>query len=50
MHVKTDPIKIEPIYIEITINHKIQRELDTIFADIDKASTTADYTPLEKVN
>jgi len=50
VHVKTDPIKIEPIYIEITINHKIQRELDTIFADIDKASTTADYTPLEKVN
>lgn len=47
LHVKTDPIKIEPIYIEITVNHRVQQELDDIFAEIDQASTTADYTPLE---
>lgn len=46
IHVKTDPIKIEPIYIEITVNHRVQRELDDIFAEIDQASTTTEYQPL----
>lgn len=46
IHVKTDPIKIEPIYIEITINYEIQRELDDIFGEIDAASQSTDYTPL----
>ena len=45
VQVKTDPIKIEPIYIEITVNHKIQKELDDVFADIDAASETADFGP-----
>ncbi|MGA1205720.1 MAG: hypothetical protein ACO3ZW_07925 [Opitutales bacterium] len=46
VQVKTEPIKIEPIYIEITVNHRVQKELDDVFADIDKASRTADYQPL----
>ena len=45
LQVKTEPIKIEPIYIEITVNHKVQKELDDVFADIDRASETADYKP-----
>jgi hypothetical protein len=44
VQVKTEPIKIEPIYIEITVNHKVQKELDDVFADIDAASETADFT------
>lgn len=48
IHVKTDPIRIEPIYIEITVNHKVQRELDDIFAELDQASTTATYEPLKE--
>lgn len=48
VRVKVDPIKVEPIYIEITVNHKIQKELDDIFADIDKVSETIDYKPLEE--
>ena len=47
IRVKTDPIKIDPIYIEITVNHRIQEELDDIFADIDQASETIEYAPLE---
>ena len=47
VRVKTEPIRIEPIYIEITINHKIQRELDSVFAEIDQASETTEYEPLE---
>jgi hypothetical protein len=46
VRVKTDPIKIEPIYIEITINHRVQKELDNVFADLDKASQTTNYQPL----
>ncbi|NDV61035.1 hypothetical protein G0Q06_01080 [Puniceicoccales bacterium CK1056] len=46
VRVKTDPIKIEPIYVEITINHRVQKELDDVFADLDKASETTDYLPL----
>jgi len=48
VNVKTEPIRIEPIYIEITINHRVQRELDDIFAEIDQASETADYVPVEE--
>lgn len=47
VQVKTDPIRIEPIYIEITINHRIQRELDDLFGAIDQASETMEYQPLE---
>ncbi|MEX0325058.1 MAG: hypothetical protein AB3N33_03105 [Puniceicoccaceae bacterium] len=46
VQVKTEPIRIEPIYIEITVNHKVQQELDDLFADIDQASDTADYAPV----
>ena len=50
VRVKTDPIRIEPIYIEITINHKVQQELDDLFADIDQASETADFEPLTNLD
>ena len=30
VQVKTEPIRIEPIYIEITINHRVQKELDDL--------------------
>ncbi len=43
VQVKTEPIKIEPIYIEITVNHKVQKELDDVFAVIDAASETAEF-------
>ncbi len=48
IRVSTDPIRVEPIYIEVTINHRIQRELEDIFGDIDRASETMDYQPLEE--
>lgn len=48
LHVTTDPIRVEPIYIEITVNHRVQEELDDIFAEIDKASTTTSYEPMEE--
>jgi hypothetical protein len=47
VQVKTEPIRIEPIYIEITVNHRVQKELDDLFEDIDRASETADFVPLE---
>ncbi|MEX0324174.1 MAG: hypothetical protein AB3N63_18595 [Puniceicoccaceae bacterium] len=47
VQVKTEPIRIEPIYIEITVNHRVQKELDDLFGDIDRASETADFEPLE---
>ena len=48
IQVTTEPIKVEPIYIEITINHRVQEALDDIFADLDQASATTDYEPLEE--
>ena len=47
VRVQTDPIRIEPIYIEITVNHRVQQELDNLFAELDQASETADYVPLD---
>jgi hypothetical protein len=47
VNVKTEPIRVEPIFIEITINHRVQEELDSIFGDIDRMSETTDYSPLD---
>jgi len=47
IRLKTEPIRVEPIYIEITINHRVQEVLDDIFSDLDQASQTTDYEPLE---
>lgn len=47
VQVRTEPIRIEPIYIEITVNHRVQKELDDLFGDIDRASRTADFVPIE---
>lgn len=46
--VSTEPIRIEPVYIEITINHKVQKELDDLFAELDQASQAAEYVPYEE--
>ncbi len=48
VRVRTEPIQVEPIYIEITINHRVQEELDSVFSGIDRASETMDYEPLEE--
>jgi len=48
--VDVQPIKVEPIQVEITINHKIQRELDDFFADIDQASETTEYKSVEEAS
>ena len=32
LHVKTDPIKVEPIHIVADINIKVERQLDDFFA------------------
>jgi hypothetical protein len=48
VRVSTEPIRIEPIYIEITINHKIQRELDDIFGELDAASAATEYSPIDE--
>ena len=47
VQVKTEPIKVEPIYIEITVNHRVQEELDSYFREIDQMSETSRYEPLE---
>ncbi|NBD37569.1 MAG: hypothetical protein GVY10_03260 [Verrucomicrobia bacterium] len=48
VQVKTEPIKVEPIYIEITVNHRVQEELDSYFREIDRMSETSRYEPLDK--
>jgi hypothetical protein len=48
VQVKTEPIKVEPIYIEITVNHRVQEELDSYFREIDQLSETSRYEPLDK--
>ncbi len=49
LRVRVDPIQIEPIYIEVTINHRIQRDLEDFFADLDRESAAMDYKPLEEL-
>ena len=34
VRLQVEPIRIEPIYIEMTINHRIQRDLDSFFLPI----------------
>ncbi len=48
VRVKTEPIQVEPIYIEITVNHRIQKELDSYFRELDQMSETSQYKPLEE--
>lgn len=38
VHVKTDPIRIEPIEITMNVNLRIAKELDSFFADLDAQS------------
>lgn len=38
LHVKTDPIRVEPIEITMNVNVRIARELDDFFGDLDAES------------
>ena len=38
VHVKTEPIRIEPIEITMNVNLRIARELDDFFGDLDAES------------
>ena len=49
MRVWVDPIQIEPIYIEVTVNHRIQRDLDDFFADLDRQSEVLEYRAVEEL-
>lgn len=49
VRVRVDPIQVEPIYIEVTINHRIQRDLDDFFADLDRESESMEYKPLDEM-
>lgn len=42
VRLQTDPIRIEPITIEVTVNHRIQDELDNYFGEIDRMSETTE--------
>lgn len=42
VRVQTEPIRIEPITIEVTVNHRIQEELDSYFGEIDRMSETVE--------
>jgi hypothetical protein len=47
VHVKTDPIKVEPIHITMDINVKVERQLDDFFAfekQYDQSAATAPAT------
>ncbi len=49
LRVRVDPIQIEPIYIEVTVNHRIQRDLDSFFGELDRVSEAIDYKPLDEL-
>jgi len=38
VHVKTEPIRVEPIEITMNVNLRVARELDDFFADLDAES------------
>lgn len=40
VNVKTAPIEVKPIHITVDVNIKIEKELDSFFADLDEKSTT----------
>ena len=47
LHVKTDPIRVEPIEItmNMNVNLRIARELDSFFADLDAESKVMEIAP-----
>lgn len=40
IHVKTDPIRVEPIHVTVDVNIRVQKELDDFFGDLDSADPT----------
>jgi hypothetical protein len=47
VHVRTDPIQVEPIHITVDVYVRVDRALDDFFRDIDADSRTLDRTPDE---
>ena len=45
LHVKTDPIKVEPIHIVADINIRVERQLEDFFA-FEKQTTTNATKPV----
>jgi hypothetical protein len=51
LHVKTDPIKVEPIHIVADINIRVERQLEDFFAfekQSDKAGSTTTAPVVEE--
>ena len=48
LHVKTDPIRVEPIEITMNVNLRIAQELDDFFGDLDAESQVMEEAPAEK--
>lgn len=40
IHVKSDPIRVEPIHVIVDVNIRVQKELDNFFDDLDSADST----------
>lgn len=40
VHVRTDPIQVEPIHITVDVYVKVDRALEDFFGDIDESSET----------
>lgn len=44
IRVKSDPVRVEPIEINVTVRVKVDRELDDFFDDLDRKDTTIEAT------
>lgn len=40
IRVKSDPVRVEPIEINVTVRVKVDRELDDFFDDLDRKNET----------
>jgi hypothetical protein len=45
LHVKTDPIRVEPIEINMNVNVRVAQELDSFFGDLDAESQVMEKAP-----
>jgi hypothetical protein len=47
-HVKTDPIRVEPIEITMNVNLRIAQELDDFFGDLDAESAVMEAPDVDE--
>lgn len=45
LNVKTAPIEVKPIHITVDVNVKVQKELESVFSDLDATDPTLVKTP-----